>query len=63
MSPKASCIREIANLDFIKIKDFYASEDSIKKMKSWGAWVVQLVEHLTLDIGSGHDPQSCEIEP
>ena len=22
---------------------------------SWGTWVAQLVEHLTLDFGSGHD--------
>ena len=24
-------------------------------MESWGAWVAQLVEHLTLDFTSGHD--------
>ena len=29
-----------------------------------GAWVAQLVKHLTLDfVGSGHDLMLCEIEP
>ena len=27
-----------------------------------GAWMAQLVEHLTLDFGSGHDLTICEIE-
>ena len=25
--------------------------------------MAQLVKHLTLDFGSGHDPNGCEIEP
>ena len=29
----------------------------------WGIWVVQLVKHLTLDFGSGHDLAVHEIEP
>ena len=28
-----------------------------------GAWVAQLVERLTLDIGSGHDLMVCGFEP
>ena len=32
-------------------------------MKMWGTWVAQLVKHLTLDIGSGHNLIVCEIEP
>ena len=27
------------------------------------AWVVQLVEHPTLDLGSGHNLMVCEFEP
>lgn len=27
----------------------------IKNTKEWGTWVAQLVKHLTLDFGSGHD--------
>ena len=26
-------------------------------------WVAQLVKHLSLDFGSGHDPVVCEMEP
>ena len=33
------------------------------KTKSWGAWVAQSVEYLTLDFGSGHDLTVCEIKP
>ena len=29
----------------------------MKTVKFQGAWVAQLVEHLTLDLGSGHDPR------
>ena len=29
----------------------------------WGAWVASLVEHLTLDFGSGHDPMVHEFKP
>ena len=28
-----------------------------------GAWVAQLVGHLSLDLGSGHDLMVCESEP
>ena len=28
-----------------------------------GAWVAQLVQHLALDFGSGHDLRFCEIQP
>ena len=34
-----------------------------KKFLSQGAWVAQLVEHLTLDFGSGHDLMVHEFEP
>ena len=34
------------------------------KNKNMGkAWVVQSVEHLTLDLGSGHDPRVMESSP
>ena len=35
------------------------------KIKSLGqgSWVAQLVERLTLDLGSGHDLPVCEFEP
>ena len=29
----------------------------------WGTWVAQLVRHMTLVLGSGHDLLVCEIEP
>ena len=29
----------------------------------WGAWVAQLVKHLTLSFGSGHGLTVREIEP
>ena len=29
----------------------------------WGTWVAQLIKHLTLDFGSGHDLTVCEFEP
>ena len=32
-------------------------------MNFWGAWVAQLVKHLTLDFGSGHDLTVCGIKP
>ena len=28
-----------------------------------GTWVAQLVKHVTLDFGSGHDLMVCGIEP
>ena len=31
--------------------------------KTRGTWVAQSVEHLTLDLGSGHDLTICGIEP
>ena len=30
---------------------------------SWGVWVAQSVEHLTLDFGSGHDPRVMGLSP
>ena len=32
------------------------------KQETWGTWVAQLVEHLTLGFGSGHDLGGCEME-
>ena len=32
------------------------------KCNLWGAWVAQLVKHLTLDISSGHDLTVGETE-
>ena len=29
----------------------------------WGPWVAQLLKHLTLNFGSGHDLTICEIKP
>ena len=29
----------------------------------WGTWVTQLVKHLTLDFGSGHELAVCEFTP
>ena len=29
----------------------------------WGAWVAQLLKHLTLNFGSGHDLTIHEIKP
>ena len=29
----------------------------IERLQKRGAWVAQLVEHLTLDFGLGHDPR------
>ena len=31
--------------------------------KNRGTWVVQLVERLTLDFGSGHDPRVTGLSP
>ena len=31
--------------------------------KTRGTWVAQSVEHLTLDLGSGHDLTICKVEP
>ena len=28
---------------------------SLRSREDWGAWVAQIVEHLTLDFGSGRD--------
>ena len=33
------------------------------EMANWGIWVAQLVKHLTLDLGSGHDLTAHEFEP
>ena len=30
---------------------------------TWGTWVVQSVEHQTLDLGSGHDLKVHEFKP
>ena len=43
--------------------DNRARKTKCKSSKAQGAWVVQLVEHLTLDFGSGHDLTVCELEP
>ena len=29
----------------------------------WGAWVAQVIKHLTLDFGSGRDLTICEFDP
>ena len=29
----------------------------------WGAYMAQLIECPTLDLGSDHDPKVCEIKP
>lgn len=34
-----------------------------KRTNCWGAWVAQLVEHPTLDLGSGHALMGGGIEP
>ena len=34
-----------------------------KERKGRGGWVTQSVEHLTLDIGLGHDPRVIELSP
>ena len=34
----------------------------VKKI-DWGPWVAQLVEQLTLDFGSGHDPRVMGSSP
>ena len=34
-----------------------------KKYIYGGAWVAQLVKHLTVDFGSGHDLMVCEFDP
>ena len=36
---------------------------NLLKILSWGAWVAQLVKHLTLDFGSGCDVTVHEFEP
>ena len=42
----------------------YALSVSLKKIKKLrGAWVTQLVEHLILDFGSGHDLTVRGFEP
>ena len=33
-----------------------------KRKRQWGAWVVQLVKHPTLDFTSGHNLVVCGIE-
>jgi len=35
----------------------------LKMNQKWGAWVAQLVEHLTLDFGSGHDLGFVKLSP
>ena len=37
--------------------------DFLKDMQTWGTWVAQLVECLTLDFCSGHDLTVCEFKP
>ena len=34
-----------------------------KSLSCWGVWVNQLVKHLTLDFGSGHDQMVGEFQP
>ena len=41
----------------------YLLQNLILKVSAPGPWVAQLVECLTLDFGSGHDLNVCEIEP
>ena len=36
---------------------------TLKSLKCRGAWVAQLLEHSTLDFGSGHDLMVHGIEP
>ena len=42
--------------------DIYVKKQQ-QNTDQWGAWVAQLVEHLTLDVGSGHDLMVREFEP
>ena len=34
-----------------------------KIANAWGAWVAQLVEHLTLDFSLGHDLRVVRLSP
>ena len=43
--------------------DNRARKTKCKSSKAQGAWMVQSVEHLTLDFGSGHDLTVCGFEP
>ena len=48
-------------MNFGKIKS--SSINDLKKSHFRGAWVAQSVEHLTLDLGSGHGPRIVESSP
>ena len=37
--------------------------DRLQKINDGGAWVAQLVEGPTLDLGSGNDPRVMELSP
>ena len=41
----------------------YNGAAGIMLIEAWSAWVAQLVKHLTLDFGSGHDRTVCGIKP
>ena len=36
---------------------------SVKKGEMWGIWVALLLEYLTLDFASGHDPRVVGLNP
>ena len=38
-------------------------DQNFKNHNLVGAWVAQLVEHLTLDFGSGHDLRVMRLSP
>ena len=63
MGDPAQCISKKTIAPEAKVCASYLVSEPTSKKMTWGAWVAQLVEHLTFDLGSGHDLTVCEVKP
>ena len=63
MTRVSSDRQELTSLMYKGLMEINEKNISIEKLAMEGAWVAQLVEHLTLDLVSGHDLTVSEMEP
>ena len=59
---KQGCLLWMSNISS-RVDTINCITSKNKKSKNWDAWMAQLVEHLTLDFGSGHDPRVMGSSP
>ena len=63
MSPSLSAPALFVLYLCLSQKYIHAKKKKKRREELRGTWMAQLVEHLTLDFGIGHDLMVCEFEP